>query len=342
MTKFKVCSKIHLFIIISCIFITIGMAIGTVCHFISNGFFNYGDEFASYKCITITYYTSEYKGEEAIKPICDEQFKGLNAYEISTSETVLGGEIVYKFSPSTDTSKLNTAAENLRKKIGDNKLSTAAVHEATVSEGGSRAITFASIALASAVAFQFLYFILRYKLRAAFSALLASIHNLGVFVALLAITRIPMGAAAIAVGCAVVFLTMVLTCVLFDRTRKNFKSEKYAKSERLEVVDASAIEVRTLTVIAIGALAVSAVVFGVFSVISSLYIGTLAHYAVMLLGLIACCYGTVFFTPAVHGAIDAVCESTLQKMNSNKHKPAKSKAKSVKAGKSTDPEVESV
>lgn len=343
MTKFKVCSKIHLFIMISCIFIAIGLAIGTICHFISNGFFNYGGEFSSYKCVTVTYYTSEYKDVDEIKPLCDKQFNGLNPYEVSTSETVLGGEIVYKFSPATSTASLRTAADKLQAEIGETKLSSASVYEAKVSEGGSRAITFASIALASAAVFQFIYFILRYKLRAAFSALLASVHNLGIFVALMAVTRIPLGAEAIAVGSAVVLLTMILTCVLFDRTRKNFNNEKYAKADRLEVVDTSAIEVRMATVIAISALAVAAVIFGVFAAISSLYIGSLAPYAVMLLGLIACCYGTVFFTPAVHGAIDSVCESVAQTMKENKkHKPANNKVKSAKSDKSANPVVESV
>lgn len=343
MTKFKVCSKIHLFIIISCLFIAIGMAVGTICHFISNGFFNYGGEFSSYNCVTVTYYTSEYKDESEIKPICDESLKGLNPYEVSVSETVLGGEIVYKFSPATKVDALTVAADGLRAKIGETKLTTASVHEGTVKEGGSRAITYALIAAASAVAFQFLYFVIRYKLRAAFSALLASVHNLGVFVALAAITRLPLGAEAIAVGCAVVLLTVVLTCVLFDRTRKNFKNEKYAKTDRLEVVDISAIEVRLATAIAICALAVAAVVFGVFAAISSLYIGSLAPYALMLFGLIACFYGTVFFTPAVHGAIDEVCEKTAQSIKDNKKsKPAKNKEKPAKANKSANPEVESV
>ena len=347
MTKFKVCSKIHLFIIISCIFIIVGLAVGTICHYISNGFFNYGGEFASYKSVTVTYYNSEYKDADEIKPLCDEQFKGLNAYEVSISETVLGGEIVYKFSPATDTASLRTAADGLQSKmqanVGEDLLSSAAVFEAKVSEGGSRAITFASIALASAAAFQFIYFVLRYKLRAAYSALLASVHNLGIFVALMAITRIPLGIEAVAVGGAVVLLTMILTCVLFDRTRKNFNNEKYAKADRLEVVDASATEVRMTTVIAIGALAVAALIFGVFAAISSLYIGALAPYVTMLLGMIACYYGTVFFTPAVHGGVDAICEKVVQSMKeSKKRKSSSNKAKSVKADKSTNPVVESV
>lgn len=330
MTKFKVCSKIHLFIIISVILIAIGMAVGTACHFCANGFFNYGEEFSSYKCVTVTYYTSEYKDADAIRPVCDEALKGFDAYEVSYySDNRMGGEIVYKYSTKTDSAKLQAAVDSLNISLDKNNsgLNVASLHEATVNEGGSRAIIYASIALASAAAFQFLYFILRYKLRAAFSALLACVHNLGVFVALAAITRIPVGTQFIAFGAAVVLLTMILSCVLLDRTKKNFANEIYAKTERLEVVDTSACEVRIIGFVAICALAVATVVFGIFAAVSQMWIGALAPYGLALLGLIACFYGALFFTPAVHGAIDGVCEKARisTKSNGKPAKPAKDK-----------------
>lgn len=331
MTKFKVCSKIHLFIIISVLFIAIGMAVGTICHFCANGFFNYGEEFSSYKCVTVTYYTSEYKDADAIRPVCDEALKGFNAYEVSYySDNRMGGEIVYKYSAGTDGEKLQSAVDALNVALDKNGsgLNVASLHEVSVNEGGARALTYAAFALASAAAFQFLYFIFRYKLRAAFSALLACVHNLGVFVAFAAITRIPVGAQFIAIGAAVVLLTMILTCVLFDRTRKNFKNEIYAKTERVEVVDTSACEVRTVSFIAVCALAVAVVVLGVFAAISQMWIGALAPYGLALLGLIACFYGALFFTPAVHGAIDGVCEKAKASVKSagKTAKPAKDKA----------------
>lgn len=331
MTKFKVCSKIHLFIIISVLFIAVGMAVGTICHFCANGFFNYGEEFSSYKCVTVTYYTSEYKDADAIRPVCDEALKGFNAYEVSYySDNRMGGEIIYKYSAGTDGEKLQSAVDALNIALDKNGsgLNVASLHEVSVNEGGARALTYAAIALASAAAFQFLYFIFRYKLRAAFSALLACVHNLGVFVALAAITRIPVGAQFIAIGAAVVLLTMILTCVLFDRTRKNFKNEIYAKTERVEVVDTSACEVRTVSFIAVCALAVAVVVLGVFAAISQMWIGALAPYGLALLGLIACFYGALFFTPAVHGAIDGVCEKAKASVKSagKTAKPAKDKA----------------
>ena len=44
----KIIKLRHIALIITVVIIAIGMAVGTICHFVSNGFFNYGDEFASY------------------------------------------------------------------------------------------------------------------------------------------------------------------------------------------------------------------------------------------------------------------------------------------------------
>ena len=334
MTKFKVCSKIHLFIIISVIFIAIGMAVGTICHFCANGFFNYGGEFSSYKSVVVDYATSESNGLDGVKAACDKSFKGLKPYEVQYTDTELGGEIVYKFTSRTDSAALKTAVDGINAELRstEDSLNIAALHEGVVNEGGKRAIDMAAIALASAAAFLFLYFIVRYKLRSAYSALLACVHNLGIFVALAAITRIPVGTEMIAIGAAVVFATMILSCIFFDKTRKNFKDEAYAKTGREEVVDVSACEVGPVTFIGVCALAACALVFGAFAAISEMWIGAFAPAILAVFGMIACGYGAIFFTPAVHGSIDEVCENSLLAIK------AKRKEKAAKAPKRAKPE----
>ncbi|MCM1439218.1 MAG: hypothetical protein NC131_08450 [Roseburia sp.] len=328
MTKFKVCAKIHLFIIISSVLIAIGLAVGTICHFCANGFFNYGGEFTDYTSVSLRYYMP--CTESDAKSACDNALGGFNAYEFTCAQTGEGGEIVYKFASDTDKKALSEAVDKINDELNAGveeglRLNVAAVHEGSVKEGGSKAITFASIALASAAAFQFIYFVIRYKLRAAFSALLACVHNLGVFVALAAITRIPVGTDMIAFGAAVVLLTMITSALIFDRTRKNFANEKYSKTDRLEVTDTSACEVRMLTFIPLCVLAAATVVLGVFAAIAQMWAAALAPYALVLIGLISVGYGAMFFTPAVHGAIDGVCENVKQSLKARrKSKPAKS------------------
>lgn len=335
MTKFKVCSKIHLFIIISTIIICLGIAVGTICHFVpsANGYFNYGGEFASYNCITVTYPVEV--TEEEVRAVCDEQIVGVKPTNVSYGADGKR-EAVYKFSAGTDIETLKKIADGIESNLKTTGVikCTAYAMQAEVEEGGSKAITFASIALASAAAFMFIYYIIRYKLRAACSALLACVHNLGVFVALLAITRIPVATGTIAIAAAVVVLTMIFCGLLFDRTRKNFANEKYEKTDRCEVIDISAIECRKTTLITVCALAAAAVIVAMFATIAASFIGAFAPGIVVLLGVIACGYGAMFFTPAVHGGIDGLCEKVIADRKAKK--PAKKTAKTEEVEKAAE------
>lgn len=49
----KLSSKMHLLIIISSVVIAIGLAVGIICQFVANGFFNYNDDYANYKSVTV-------------------------------------------------------------------------------------------------------------------------------------------------------------------------------------------------------------------------------------------------------------------------------------------------
>ena len=43
MTKLKLSSKMHVMIIVSAVIIAVGLAMGLIFQFVSNGYFNYGD-----------------------------------------------------------------------------------------------------------------------------------------------------------------------------------------------------------------------------------------------------------------------------------------------------------
>lgn len=331
MTKLKVSSKFRLFVIISLALIIIGMAIGTVGHFVWNGFFNYGHEFDSYKSVVIRYSSAEYT-EDTVKPVCEDAFSGLSGYTVSYSEALRGGEIVYKFSSNADEAKLQAAADKINEKLntiegeGVADLNVASVRVGTIEEGGSRALTFASIAVASAAAFMFLYYIFRYKLRSACTALLACIHNLGLFLALIALVRVPVGAELIAISALIVFITMLGCGVFFDKTRKNFSSDAYAKTDRSEVVDISAAECHKINMVTVIAFMAVALVFGVFAAIAALNISAIFIVPLLIIGMFVCCYGTIYLAPSVYTQIDALCEKVKAarkaKKAEGKNKPA--------------------
>lgn len=308
MTNSKLAVKNRIFAIICAIVIVAGMVVGTVCHFLFGGFFNYGGEFASYKSVVVTYSTAEYSDVELIKPTLDEKLGAFSAFEVSCGDKTTGGEVVYKYAPSVSSEELAKAVDEINAAINtdDSGLNVAVLHEAETLVGGSKAIIFASIAVASAAVFEFIYFAFRYKFRAAISAFVGCILNVGLFVSLVAITRLPVGTELIALTAAVVLITMIGSCVLFDRVRKNFKNDAYAKTERSEVIAISAAESKKINLVTVIALALPVVVLAICAVIALLNITVLTPYAVAILALISCCYGTVFVMPAIHSGVDAL------------------------------------
>lgn len=335
MTKLKVTSKFRLFVIISIALMVIGMAMGTIGHFLWKGFFNYGDEFSSYKSIVVRYSVAEHT-EEEVNDVCKEVFASSSGgYSVSCSEALRGGEIVYKFSANADDEALNAAARIITEKLnaGNDKdmsdLNVASVRTGTVKAGGSRALIFASIAVSSAAAFMFLYYIFRYKLRAALSALLACVHNLGLFLALVALTRLTVGAELIALSALIVFLTMLGCGVFFDKVRKNFKNEKYADSDRAEVVEISAAESHKINMVTYLAFIAVTLVFSVFAAIASMGLAPIIMVPLLVIGMFVCCYGTIYFTPSAYAKIDALCEkvkTSQDKKTDGKSKPVSDKA----------------
>lgn len=312
MTNNKLALKNRIFTIICAIVIVAGMAVGTVCHFLFGGFFNYGSEFSSYKSVVVTYSTAEYSDVELIKPTCDEKLGAFNAFEVSCGDKTTGGEIVYKYPTSVSSEELSKAVAEINAVIDteDTGLNVAVLHEGNTLVGGSKAIIYASIAVASAAVFEFIYFAFRYKLRAAISAFIGCVANVGLFASLAALTRLPVGTDLIALGAAVVLLTMIGSCVLFDRVRKNFRNDAYAKTDRSEVIAISAAESKKINLVTVIALALPVVVLAICAVIALLNLTVLAPYAAAILALISCCYGTVFVMPAIHCGVDALFART--------------------------------
>ena len=331
----------HLFIIISSVIIVLGLMIGLICEFAADGYYNYGDDWASYKSVTVSYDYVDVSGtdidpDKRVQEICDKVFaeKGVKKYYSCTfGPNVSGngrdGEVTYKFTYSTDGKKLDEAAQAIEAEINglrdseDLVLSNASAHSAVTSLGSNKAFWRGAVALASIVAFQFLYFVIRYKLTMALSAMLANVHNLAIFLSLLAITRIPVGSSIFTFSVLTVVLTMIGCAFLFDRMRKNFKLDEFKKLPAFEQVDTSAIECFKLNVIIPACLACAAVIFFVLMSISSLSpLAIISPVLGALMCFIACAYGTAVFTPSVYSRFKAIGDNFKKKHA----RPAKAKA----------------
>lgn len=327
MTKLKLSSKMHLLIIISVILFAVGMAIGTIFHFTGSGFFNYGDEFSSYKNITVDYvYLGAEQNEDTVKSVCEDALDGLSYVEVSYYEDTSAGRIVYKFDEWTSASDLQKAVDKINAsfEVSDKSgFSVAEMHENVTFYGGARVAVYATIAVASAIAFHLIYVAIRYKLNAALSALVADLHNLGVFVALVALTRIPVGIDVVAFAVATVAVTLISSTLLLNRVHINAKNEDYKKTPVCELVDTSAGETVKVNAAIFCALGASVVVAAIFAAIAAISIAAITPYVVALLAVVSCAYGALFFTPAVHSRLHTLIKF---KTGTPKYTPAKKTA----------------
>lgn len=319
MKTLKLSSAMHVLIIVSALIVAIGIAVGLICQFLAGGYFNYGAEYKSYDSVVVNYAYIDLSGlgdEDGVKNICDEEFGnyGVSYYSYTLGETDGGGEFTFKFSDKTDAEKVNNAVEAINTRLTTeaegyipSNLSGAVYHEATTLKGGGKAYVYGSIALASVIAFQFLYFLIRYRLTMAFAALLANVHNLAVYVSLVTITRVPVGSSVFTFGAVTVIATVIGCCFLFDNMRKKFKDEAFAKLDAFEQVDICASEsLRETTFVPVCVAAVAVLIFVLLSISAMSVTLALSSAALAVIGAAASVYGTAFFTPAVYSRFKAI------------------------------------
>lgn len=306
-TKLNVSAKMHILIIVSSIVLAIGLMVGLICQFVADGFFNYGGDYSSYKSVTVSYSVSDFSQEDMTE-ICDNAFStaGVSNYAHTAGNiSNTKGELVYKFSLSTDDTALENAVVIIEGKIADvvkDEFSSAtpAVHVDKTLLGGGKALSMCAIAVAVLVVLHFAYFAIRYKLTAALGAVLADVHNLLLFLALLAITRIPLGSSVFAFAALTVLITVIGTSFLFDRVRKNSKDEALSKLSAFEITDLSANESLKMNIILPACLAGAALLMFVLLSISSLSpLAVMSPVLCALISFVTCAYGTTMFTPSV-------------------------------------------
>ena len=303
MNKFKFSSKMHLCITISCLLVAIALAVGLTCHFVWGYFFNWGGDYSTYSKIEVTYSVREIDTSD-VEEICENAFdeNGISYYTVVTSGSSTESRIEYRFNEDTDGDALLAAQQTIETAVQtDNELAVVTYSYVEGTLGGELDIMYAGIALAAAVVFQFLYFIIRYKLTMAFSALLADVHNLALFYALLAITRVQVSSSVVALSVLTVLLTMIGCGILFEKLRKAFRTDEYKAMPSFEQVDTATRSAIKPMAFMFGAFAVAAVVIAAFTAIGSLSLYSLFMPCMCaLISVAASAYGTMLFTPAVY------------------------------------------
>ncbi|MDE7439071.1 MAG: hypothetical protein K2N23_00970 [Clostridia bacterium] len=324
MTNLKLSSKMHLFIIISTVLAVIGVAVGLICHFVADGYFNFGAEFKSYNTVEVNYAYVDYSDEKEVMDICDGVFDkaGVSYFAVASGDTSEGGRIIYKFSKGVDEAKLAETVTGIQSEF-EKKVETAqsyaAFHSFATQLNGGKVLTFASIAIVVAIVLQFLYFLIRYKVTMAFAAFLANVHNLVIYVSLLAITRVPVGISAVAFGALTVLVTMIACGFIFDRYRRNLKKENFAKLDGDEQTDISVSEsFKSILYSVVGIATVAVVIFVMLSISAMSALTILTPALLAIISVASAMYGTVFFVPPVYTRIKRIGDTVKARSKSKK------------------------
>ena len=99
-TNLKISSKMHILIIVSTVLVALGIMVGLICHFVANGYFNYGGDWGSYKEVTVSYAYVDFSTDDEVVEICNKAFDdcGLKYQSAADGNTEAGAVIVYSFS----------------------------------------------------------------------------------------------------------------------------------------------------------------------------------------------------------------------------------------------------
>lgn len=337
MSKFKPSSKLRIIAIISCLLIIIGMAVGTVFHFIGNGFFNYDGEYSSYKSVKVTYsivQVNPVEGKIDFEVICNDAFKnaGVSEYLVTEDSAAIksNGVIEYRFTSSTDSAALKSAVDEINNKIKENLKDVigdeegvlecrAVMHDQQTIVGGEHVTSMAAIALATIVVIHLLYTMIRYRFSAAFTAIAADLHNIALYAALLALCRVPLSSAVMVFAILITLATAIGVTYMLDRYKKNAKENEKLSVE--EATDMSVGQTVKLNIALPAALAVAAVLLFAAMAISTMSILPVLTPALLaVVGFVVTIYGTVLFTPAIHCFIKKIG-------NKIKSKPSQKKGK---------------
>lgn len=317
MNNLKISSKMHLMIIITAIIVAIGVAVGVICQFVAGGYFNVGDDYKSYKYIEVSYEYVDFNDEEKVKEICDKAFADAGVKYYAAISNGDSDVLEYRFSQTIAEDKLLSAENAITSALTAGEVSGnsyAKYHTVEAEFASESAFVYGAIAIATAMVFQFIYFAIRYKLTMAFSALLANVHNLAIFVSLLTICRIPVGSDAVAFAAICVLLTIIGCSYFFDKFRKGLKEEDFAKQSPENQSDACAGQTLFVqTVASVGVAAAAAVLFILLSISALSITSVISSVACALIAAVSAVYGSSFFTPSVYPKIKRIGDGVKAK-----------------------------
>ncbi len=292
----KTVGKFRLWALISALVILAGIVLGIFLGF------NADPTVSDVKTLTIEVDSvvsiSDVKTEK-VKEIAERELDKAGLKDIYTLHGKLSGnsesELIYVFSAEADEEKVTKAkagvetALNEAKSQEGNELYGAFFYVMAGSEKASAVLSAGYIwrgilAAAAILLFEFVYVAIRYKLNMGVTAAATSFVSILLTLALIVLFRIPVTGSVIYVAAFALLYSALLSMIIFNRMRENFKTDEYkdmpaqeaiATSVPVKVILAFAI-VGAAALILVGAIAAANVRWFALAALTALVSGTYA------------------------------------------------------------------
>ncbi len=314
-------SLMHIYIIITCLILVLGAAIGTVCHFITGSFFNYGVENADGAEVTVNYSLIDYTKSD-VQSICESAFSSnsLSGYTVATYDDE--GIIVYSFSHGTDSAKLDSAVSAIQSglKTAGGESYNAAITNASYSyynsdATNSQAYVWAAVAAAIAIAIEAVYIAIRYRIDMGAVSILANLSSVLLLTAVMAITRIPFGIYFVAVSLLCLLVSMISVLLFFAKVRSNYKDEEMSKlPPEQRITGAAAATTKKITWLC-GSMLIVSVVYAIAALIATFSFSAMAPALAAVCACVVCWYSTALTLPSVYVRVRGNKEEKAAKSN---------------------------
>ncbi len=329
----KISNKKLIVTIITCAIIVAGMLVGTLCHFLSGGFFNYGVEYSSAKTVDVSFYVTDMDLEDA-EDFCEDAFSAQGIKYSYENASELQGTISYTFSYNTDSDKISQAVEAIQTSLsgfsGAEGINIATFSVNDAFNTNIKMYKLAAIAVAVAIAVQAVYTVIRFRLNLAVLSLITNIHFVGIAVSLLALLRIPLGIYSVCIVFATLIVGMIVNQLYYTNVKANLKDENMQDTSFVEKADDAYAKTIKYSTLLCGALLVICAILAVVMAIAAQSV-QFAYIAVAaLLGCVCAWYSSAIFSPSIYSLMEKIAITAFKPRRPGKDKPEKASGKAIK------------
>lgn len=313
----KTVGKVKLLSLIVAVIVALGVVIAAVFGF-NSSLVSADKQYLTVEMNRITFKNDK----ESVETLCEDKFAEFDVCYLEKIEAELSGDsaqIVYVFDKEADLTQVKAGI--VSNANAENGIVVSLNEADVIGNVADGYFVRNSIACAVFAVAAIVYVSLRYKLNMGLTLGASLIASVGLTVALVAFTRIPVAYSFIYVLAAALLLTSIMNLVSFNKLRENAKADSFKDLSAEEAV-ASSVAVKETLILA-GSLAGALVVLG--GLTAAFGVWNVAWFALLSLIATVCSAAvSLIFTPALYASLKKVADKkAAERARYDYKKPAK-------------------